>query len=309
MRRREGAPPYVFYEGPPTANGRPGSHHVLARVFKDVFPRYKTMRGFYSERKGGWDCHGLPVEIAVQNQLGIESKAPDRGVRDRGVQPEVPRVRLRVPRGLDAADRADRLLGRPRPSVPDARHRLHRVGLVGAAPAVGQGAALRGLQGRPVLPARRHLAVQPRGLARLQGRRGPERLRPLPGHPPGGRAARGRHAARVDHDALDAGLQRRRRRRPGAHLRPQRRRRGAGRGARHARARRGRADRRPLQGRRHGRRRLRAAVPVPERRGLRREGPHRAARRLRVGRGRHRHRPHRDRVRRGRLPARRRARA
>ena len=74
MRRREGAPPYVFYEGPPTANGRPGSHHVLARVFKDVFPRYKTMRGFYSERKGGWDCHGLPVEIAVQNELGIESK-------------------------------------------------------------------------------------------------------------------------------------------------------------------------------------------------------------------------------------------
>jgi isoleucyl-tRNA synthetase len=74
LRRREGAPPYVFYEGPPTANGRPGSHHVLARVFKDVFPRFKTMRGFYSYRKGGWDCHGLPVEIAVQSQLGIESK-------------------------------------------------------------------------------------------------------------------------------------------------------------------------------------------------------------------------------------------
>ena len=75
LRRREGAPPYVFYEGPPTANGRPGSHHVLARVFKDVFPRFKTMRGFYSYRKGGWDCHGLPVEIAVQQQLGIENKA------------------------------------------------------------------------------------------------------------------------------------------------------------------------------------------------------------------------------------------
>ena len=74
MRRREGAPPFVFYEGPPTANGRPGSHHVLARVFKDIFPRYKTMQGFYSYRKGGWDCHGLPVEIAVQEQLGIESK-------------------------------------------------------------------------------------------------------------------------------------------------------------------------------------------------------------------------------------------
>jgi isoleucyl-tRNA synthetase len=74
MRRREGAPPFVFYEGPPTANGRPGSHHVLARVFKDIFPRYKTMQGFYSYRKGGWDCHGLPVEIAVQNELGIENK-------------------------------------------------------------------------------------------------------------------------------------------------------------------------------------------------------------------------------------------
>ncbi len=75
VRRREGAEPYVFYEGPPTANGRPGSHHVLARAFKDIFPRYQTMRGRYVERKGGWDCHGLPVEIAVEQQLGFNSKA------------------------------------------------------------------------------------------------------------------------------------------------------------------------------------------------------------------------------------------
>ena len=74
MRRREGAPPYVFYEGPPTANGRPGSHHVLSRVFKDIFPRYKTMQGHLVERKGGWDCHGLPVEIAVEKQLGFTNK-------------------------------------------------------------------------------------------------------------------------------------------------------------------------------------------------------------------------------------------
>ena len=74
MRRREGAEPFVFYEGPPTANGRPGSHHVLARVFKDIFPRYKTMRGHYVERKGGWDCHGLPVEIAVEQKLGFHTK-------------------------------------------------------------------------------------------------------------------------------------------------------------------------------------------------------------------------------------------
>ena len=74
VRRREGAPEYVFYEGPPTANAPPGSHHVLARVFKDFFPRYKTMLGFHVERKGGWDTHGLPVEIAVERELGITVK-------------------------------------------------------------------------------------------------------------------------------------------------------------------------------------------------------------------------------------------
>jgi isoleucyl-tRNA synthetase len=74
LRNRAGAPPFVFYEGPPTANGYPGAHHVLARVFKDVFPRYKTMTGHYVERKAGWDCHGLAVEIAVEQQLGFKSK-------------------------------------------------------------------------------------------------------------------------------------------------------------------------------------------------------------------------------------------
>ena len=82
MRRREGAEPWVFYEGPPTANGRPGAHHVLARVFKDIFPRFKTMRGHLVERKGGWDCHGLPVEIAVQQQLGIDNK---KEIEDYGI--------------------------------------------------------------------------------------------------------------------------------------------------------------------------------------------------------------------------------
>ncbi len=75
IRRREGAPQWGFYEGPPTANGPPGSHHVLARVFKDIFPRYKTMCGYYVERKGGWDCHGLPVELAVEAELGFTQKA------------------------------------------------------------------------------------------------------------------------------------------------------------------------------------------------------------------------------------------
>jgi isoleucyl-tRNA synthetase len=75
LENREGGPPFVFYEGPPTANGYPGAHHVLARVFKDVFPRFKTMTGHYVERKAGWDTHGLPVEIAVEQKLGFTSKA------------------------------------------------------------------------------------------------------------------------------------------------------------------------------------------------------------------------------------------
>ncbi len=84
LRMRAGAEQWVFYEGPPTANGRPGSHHVLSRVFKDIYPRYKTMRGYRVERKGGWDCHGLPVEIAVEQKLGITSKTeiedPEKGI-------------------------------------------------------------------------------------------------------------------------------------------------------------------------------------------------------------------------------------
>jgi isoleucyl-tRNA synthetase len=74
IRRREGSPPFIFYEGPPTANGRPGVHHVLSRVFKDVFPRFKTMRGHFVPRKGGWDCHGLPVELEIEKELGFHSK-------------------------------------------------------------------------------------------------------------------------------------------------------------------------------------------------------------------------------------------
>jgi isoleucyl-tRNA synthetase len=74
LAKREDAEVWSFYEGPPTANGRPGSHHVLARVFKDIYPRYKSMCGYRVPRKAGWDCHGLPVELEVEKELGISSK-------------------------------------------------------------------------------------------------------------------------------------------------------------------------------------------------------------------------------------------
>ena len=74
LELRQGRPRFVFYEGPPTANGKPATHHILARAFKDLFGRYKTMKGFYVERKAGWDTHGLPVEIEVEKKLNISGK-------------------------------------------------------------------------------------------------------------------------------------------------------------------------------------------------------------------------------------------
>lgn len=91
--------PWTFYEGPPTANGMPGTHHIEARVFKDVFPRFKTMQGFRVDRKAGWDCHGLPVELAVEKELGINGK-PD--IERYGVEAFNAKCRESVSRHVDA---------------------------------------------------------------------------------------------------------------------------------------------------------------------------------------------------------------
>ena len=74
LEQSQGRPSWVFYEGPPTANGTPGTHHVEARAFKDIFPRYRTMKGYHVSRQAGWDCHGLPVELAVEKELGFTGK-------------------------------------------------------------------------------------------------------------------------------------------------------------------------------------------------------------------------------------------
>jgi isoleucyl-tRNA synthetase len=96
--QRVGAEPFVFYEGPPTANGRPGVHHVEARVFKDLFPRFKTMRGYRVDRKGGWDCHGLPVELEVEKELGLKDK---QAIETYGVEEFNARCRQSVLRYVD----------------------------------------------------------------------------------------------------------------------------------------------------------------------------------------------------------------
>ncbi len=108
LERRIGAPLFVFYEGPPTANGRPGVHHVEARVFKDLFPRFKTMRGYRVERKGGWDCHGLPVEIEVEKELGLTTK---RDIEAFGVEAFNARCRESVERYVGAFEELTERIG------------------------------------------------------------------------------------------------------------------------------------------------------------------------------------------------------
>jgi isoleucyl-tRNA synthetase len=99
LSQTQGAPRWTFYEGPPTANGMPGVHHIEARVFKDLFPRFKTMQGFHVNRKAGWDCHGLPVEVAVEKELGLSGK---KDIEAYGVAEFNKRCRESVLRHVDA---------------------------------------------------------------------------------------------------------------------------------------------------------------------------------------------------------------
>ncbi len=108
MENTAASPRWVFYEGPPTANGRPGTHHIEARAFKDVFPRFKTMQGFSVPRRAGWDCHGLPVEIAVEQELGFAGK-PD--IERYGIAEFNARCRESVERHVDAFSDLTRRMG------------------------------------------------------------------------------------------------------------------------------------------------------------------------------------------------------
>jgi isoleucyl-tRNA synthetase len=98
VTQAQGRPLWTFYEGPPTANGTPGAHHVEARVFKDIFPRYRTMKGYFVPRQAGWDCHGLPVELAVERELGFNGK---QDIEEYGIAEFNARCRESVVRHVD----------------------------------------------------------------------------------------------------------------------------------------------------------------------------------------------------------------
>jgi isoleucyl-tRNA synthetase len=108
LEQTAAGPLWTFYEGPPTANGMPGVHHVEARVFKDAFPRFKTMQGFHVPRRAGWDCHGLPVEVAVEKELGLASK---KDIEAYGIGEFNDRCRESVLRHVDAFETMTERMG------------------------------------------------------------------------------------------------------------------------------------------------------------------------------------------------------
>ena len=108
LEQSAGRPMWVFNEGPPTANGTPGTHHIEARVFKDIFPRYRTMKGYHVPRKAGWDCHGLPVELAVEKELGFSGK---KDIEEYGIAEFNAKCRESVLRHVDEFDGMTRRMG------------------------------------------------------------------------------------------------------------------------------------------------------------------------------------------------------
>ena len=212
MRRREGAPPFVFYEGPPTANGRPGSHHVLARVFKDVFPRYKTMRGHLVHAQGRL---GLPRPAGRARGRAASSASRPRTTSSATASPSsTPSAASRCSRYIDEWNALTERIGFWI-DTDDAYFTLDNDYIESVWWSLKQvwekGLLVRGPQGRALLPALRHGALLARGGARLPATSSTRRVFvrfPLLDEP-------GRVAARLDHDALDAGLERRPRGRPG----------------------------------------------------------------------------------------------
>ena len=131
MDIRENGDEFMFYDGPPTANGKPHIGHVLTRVIKDLIPRYKTMKGYNVPRKAGWDTHGLPVELEVEKELGIDGKEQ---IEEYGVEPFIKLCKENVwkYKGMGGFLLDDRLLGRYGRPLRNILQRLYRVRMVGS---------------------------------------------------------------------------------------------------------------------------------------------------------------------------------
>ena len=176
LAQRADAPPFVFYEGPPTANGMPHPGHCLTRAIKDLFPRYRTMRGYRCERKAGWDTHGLPVEVEVCKELGIHSKEE---IEAYGIEPFIQKCQQSVWRYMQEWERLTERIGFW-VDLKNAYVTYHQSYVESVwwslKESVRPRAALPGPQNRLVVGPRRHGALRRRSGARLSLGGGSERV-------------------------------------------------------------------------------------------------------------------------------------
>ena len=209
LEQRRGGPLWIFYEGPPTANGQPGDPpHRVAHV-QGRLPALPSDDGALRPAQGGVGLPRPPGRARGREGDRHQEQAGHRGVRRRGVQPAVPRVRPALRRRVRTPDRAPRLLDRHRRRLLDDGPGLHRERVVVAQATPRQGPAVPGRPDHDVLPAMRDAAVRRRGGDGVRRRRGPERLRQVHGRRVTGSRARGRPSPRVDDDAVDVDLQHR----------------------------------------------------------------------------------------------------
>ena len=215
--RPRGRPEWIFYEGPPTANGMPGTHHVEARVFKDVFPRFKTMQGYHVARKAGWDCHGLPVELAVEKELGFTGK---NDIEAYGIAEFNAKCRESVLRHVDAFEEMTERMGYwVDLATPTARWTPPTSSRSGGRSSRSSTRACWSRTTGSRRTARAAAPACPTTSWPRATRRSPTRRSTSASRSPPARYAGQAVAAGLDHHAVDAGLQHRGRRAPRRHLR------------------------------------------------------------------------------------------
>ena len=164
MEQRKGDKTYTFYDGPPTANGKPHIGHVLTRVIKDMIPRYRTMKGYNVPRKAGWDTHGLPVELEVEKMLGLDGKDQ---IEKYGLDPFITKCKESVWKYKGMWEEFSRTVGFWA-DMDDPYVTYHnRVRVVGIKADMGKGSFIQGLQDSSLLPPLRNSAFKPRGCSGL----------------------------------------------------------------------------------------------------------------------------------------------
>ena len=204
VKKNEGNPEFSFYDGPPTANGKPHIGHILTRVMKDIIPRYKTMKGYHVLRKAGWDITVCPSNLKSKNNSALTANKKSKNTESSLLSKSARSPFGNTPTSGNRCPTASATGADHEKPVYHLRQQLHRVGVVGNQTDGRQGAYLQRLQNRALLPSLRNRALFARSCARLQRRRGNFRIRQIQAQ------RRRQHLfSCLDDDSLDAPVQRR----------------------------------------------------------------------------------------------------